>query len=221
MKKFKKLISMVMLAALALCMLTACKKDKEPSLNEELAEKCYLDKDRIVTNGTYHAEIDIEGYGVIKLELYADIAPITVSNFIYLAKSGFYDGLTFHRIVAGFMMQGGDPQGTGYGGSENNIPGEFAANGWENNLSHTRGTISMARSSNGYDTASSQFFIMHADYVGLDGGYAAFGKVTEGMEIVDKICEEAQPVDDNGTIPAENQPKINSIKITDFEYPSK
>lgn len=216
MKRLKKIFVLFALTSLVLCTLVSCgKKDEKKSPEEELAAKCYLEPDQIVTSGTYHAEIDIEGYGIIKLELYADVAPITVSNFIYLAKSGFYDGLTFHRIMEGFMMQGGDPLGNGTGGSDNMIPGEFAANGYTNSLSHTRGTISMARSSRSMDSASSQFFIMHQDYTGLDGNYAAFGKVTDGMDIVDKICESSKPTDDNGTIPAEEQPKINSIKIVD------
>jgi len=131
---------------------------------------------------------------------------------VELAQSGFYDGVTFHRIMAGFMMQGGDPEGTGMGGSENNIYGEFASNGFENNLSHTRGAISMARA-NDPNSGSSQFFICHADSTFLDGDYAAFGYVTEGIEVVDAVCEAAQPTDNNGTIPAEEQPVMTSVKI--------
>lgn len=137
--------------------------------------------------GPVHVEMSVKDFGVIQLELYPDIAPITVDNFVSLVKDGFYDGLTFHRVRSGFMIQGGDPKGNGTGGSENEIKGEFSANGVENTLSHTRGVISMARSQS-FDSASSQFFIMHADSKDLDGQYAAFGKVTEGMEVVDKIA---------------------------------
>ena len=164
--------------------------------------------------GTHHAEIDIQDYGTITVELDGDIAPITVQNFMDLANDGFYDGLTFHRIIAGFMMQGGDPNGNGTGGTENTIKGEFSANGVENSLSHTRGAISMARSQ-AYDSASSQFFICHADSTFLDGQYACFGYVTDGMDVVDAVCEAAQPTDDNGTIPADQQPVITAIRITD------
>ena len=162
--------------------------------------------------GKYTAVIDIADYGAITLELDGDSAPLTVANFVKLAKDGFYDGLTFHRIMDGFMMQGGDPKGNGTGGSEETIPGEFSANGCDNPISHTRGTISMARAQDP-NSASSQFFICQADSTFLDGNYAAFGHVTEGMDVVDSICADAQPTDDNGTIPPEAQPIINSITI--------
>ena len=149
---------------------------------------------------------------MITIKLDQETAPVTCANFVELAESGFYDSLTFHRIIAGFMMQGGDPSGDGTGGSENNIVGEFASNGYENDLSHERGVISMARSQDP-NSASSQFFICHADSDFLDGEYAAFGVVTEGLDVVDDVCAKAQPTDDNGTIPAEAQPVINSIKI--------
>ncbi len=165
-----------------------------------------------VTSKTYYADIVIADYGTITVELDGEAAPITVENFVSLAKEGFYDGLTFHRIMAGFMMQGGDPDGNGTGGSDTKIKGEFAENGVQNDLSHTRGAISMARSMD-KDSASSQFFIVHQDSTFLDGSYAAFGYVTEGMEVVDAVCEAAQPIDNNGTIPAENQPVITSITI--------
>lgn len=161
----------------------------------------------------YYADIDIQDYGKITVELDPKTAPRTVENFVSLAESGFYDGLTFHRIMKDFMMQGGDPEGTGNGGSSSTIIGEFTNNGYENSISHTRGTISMARNTISMDSASSQFFIVHQDSTFLDGSYAAFGHVTEGMEIVDKICEEAEPTDDNGTIEKDKQPVINSIKI--------
>lgn len=158
------------------------------------------------------AVVDIRDYGTVTFRLESEKAPVTCANFIELAESGFYDGLTFHRIIEGFMMQGGDPQGNGTGGSDKNIKGEFAANGVDTGLSHTRGAVSMARSQ-AYDSASSQFFIVHQDSTYLDGQYAVFGYVTEGMDVVDKVCTEAKPVDNNGTIPAPAQPVINSVKI--------
>lgn len=164
--------------------------------------------------GDYTAEIAVKDYGTITVKLDGDAAPETVKNFVSLAESGFYDGLTFHRIIDGFMIQGGDPNGDGTGGSEETIPGEFSANGFDNPLSHTRGTISMARSQD-YDSASSQFFIMQEDTPSLDGQYAAFGHVTSGMEVVDAICEDAVNGDANGVLPAEDQPVIESITITD------
>lgn len=140
------------------------------------------------TGETIMVQIEMENGGIIKLELYPDKAPITCANFVKLAKDGFYDGLIFHRVIKDFMIQGGDPTGTGMGGADENIKGEFAVNGVQNDISHVRGVISMARSRS-YDSASSQFFICHADAKYLDGQYAAFGKVTEGMEVVDEIAE--------------------------------
>ena len=162
----------------------------------------------------HHVQITIRDYGTVTLELDSDAAPITVQNFLDLAKSGFYDGLTFHRIMDGFMIQGGDPTGTGMGGSSKTIKGEFALNGWDNPISHKTGVISMARAQNP-DSASSQFFICVADAAFLDGSYAAFGTVTEGLEIVLQIAKDAKPIDDNGTIPAEAQPVIESITVLD------
>ena len=164
------------------------------------------------TELTYYADIDIADYGVITVQLDQAAAPITCANFVELVNSGFYDGLTFHRIIADFMMQGGDPSGDGTGGSENNIVGEFSSNGYENPISHERGVISMARSQDP-NSASSQFFICHADSEFLDGQYAAFGVVTEGLDVVDAVCEDAKPTDNNGTIPSDEQPVITSIKI--------
>ncbi len=163
-----------------------------------------------VLSGTYYVQIDVKDYGSITAELYADKAPITVANFLKLVDEKFYDGLTFHRIIEGFMIQGGDPNGNGTGGSEVKIKGEFKANGVENDLSHVRGVLSMARS-NAYNSASSQFFIMHADALYLDGQYAAFGKVLSGMDVVDAICENVPVKDGNGTVSRENQPVITSI----------
>ena len=174
---------------------------------------CSSNGDDKMLSGKINAEINIKDYGVIKLELDADSAPITVTNFVNLVNDKFYDGLTFHRIIDGFMIQGGDPLGNGTGGSEKTIKGEFKNNGVENNISHTRGTISMARSQ-ANDSASSQFFIVQSDSTFLDGSYAGFGHVTSGMEIVDKICKDTKTEDDNGTVKKENQPVIESIKIT-------
>lgn len=164
--------------------------------------------------GIHHADINIRDYGEIQVELDADTAPVTVTNFVKLVQDDFYDGLTFWRIMDGFMMQGGDPKGNGTGGSGETIKGEFSSNGVDNDISHTRGTISMARSTDP-DSASSQFFIVQSDSTFLDGDYAAFGHVTEGMDIVDKICKEAKPTDDNGSIKADEQPVIESIRIID------
>ena len=148
--------------------------------------------------------------GTIKLRLFPDKAPKTVENFVTHAKEGYYDGLTFHRVISGFMIQGGDPNGNGTGGSSQRIKGEFSANGVQNDLKHTRGVLSMARSS-AMDSASSQFFIMHADAPHLDGQYAAFGKVISGMEVVDAICEHTPVTDRNGTVANANQPVIERI----------
>mgnify|MGYP005917508617 CR=1 FL=1 len=207
----RKLLS-ICLAALLVLSLAGCGKtsvvgitttSKAPAANEESQGV-----------GTHHAEIEIQDYGTITVELDGDAAPITVQNFMDLANAGFYDGLTFHRIISGFMMQGGDPNGNGTGGSENTIKGEFSANGVENPLSHTRGAISMARAQDP-DSASSQFFICHADSTFLDGQYACFGYVTSGMDIVDQICKDAQPTDGNGTIPAAEQPVITAVRVID------
>ena len=164
--------------------------------------------------GKHHIEIQVKDYGTIKAELDGDAAPITVANFLKLAESGFYDGLTFHRIIDGFMIQGGDPKGNGTGGADKTIKGEFSQNGVENKLSHVRGTLSMARSQD-MDSASSQFFIVQSDCTYLDGQYAAFGTVTEGMELVDKICKDTPVQDNNGTVSAADQPVIESIKVID------
>ena len=153
-------------------------------------------------------------HGSFTIELFADKAPITVGNFRKLAESGFYDGTIFHRVIRGFMIQGGDPSGDGTGGSDETIKGEFSDNGVENNISHVRGTISMARSSEN-DSASSQFFIVQSDSTYLDGQYAGFGTVTSGMDIVDKICKDTPVTDSNGTVEKENQPVIEKITVKD------
>ena len=173
-----------------------------------------------VTNAyvaTDYVAIEVEGYGTITAELYGDVAPITVENFLKLADEGFYDGLTFHRIISGFMIQGGCPLGNGMGGSDVNIKGEFSQNGVNNPLNHTRGVLSMARAMDP-NSASSQFFIMHQDAPHLDGGYAAFGMVLSGMEVVDAICQNTPVIDGNGTVASGSQPVITSIKRIEKPY---
>ena len=157
---------------------------------------------------THHATIEIENYGTVELELYGKEAPITVENFVKLAQSGFYDGLTFHRIIENFMAQGGQNASA----SVSTIKGEFEENGIKNRILHERGVISMARSYD-FNSASSQFFIMHKTTPDLDGSYAAFGRVTSGMSVIDKICEEAKPYDDDGGILPANQPVIKKITV--------
>ena len=161
---------------------------------------------------TYYADVEIQDYGTIVIELNQEEAPITAANFVDLAESGFYDGLTFHRILKGYLIQGGDPNGDGTGGSDRTIVGEFKDNGFDNDLSHTRGAVSMARSDD-YDSASSQFFIVQQNYILWNGYYAVFGYVTEGMEIVDAICEASVTTDGNGTVSADDQPIITSVTI--------
>ena len=212
----KKMMIPVLLAAL---MLGACSKPAATSETAGNNEQSGTQNTQEPTgekllSGLHHVEITVRDYGVIKLELDADEAPITVTNFVQLAKSGFYDGLTFHRIMDGFMIQGGDPTGTGYGGSEKTIKGEFSQNGVQNNISHVEGVISMARAQDP-DSASSQFFITVADAKFLDSAYAGFGHVTEGMEIAKKIASDAKPTDANGSIDPKEQPVIESIKVID------
>ena len=174
-----------------------------------------VDADDPYATGVHHAKIDVEGYGTIEVALNANVAPITVSNFCHLVEEGFYDGLTFHRVVPGFMIQGGDPEGNGTGGSDATIKGEFEDNGVENNIPHVRGTISMARASD-YDSASSQFFIMQEEADYLDGQYAAFGTVTSGIEVVDAICEGVSIADEaSGLVTEQTQPVISSITLVD------
>ena len=176
---------------------------------EDKPETPYVDA--LEENQRYYAAIDIMQYGVIKVELDHTQAPITVENFVTLANKGFYEGLSFHRVIKDFMMQGG---GTSSPEKETGtIVGEFKANGFENNLLHKRGVISMART-NEYDSATSQFFIMQVTKPHLDGKYAAFGHVVEGIEVVDAICDTLTPVDNNGTILIKDQPVINKITIT-------
>ncbi len=209
----KKFISIILIVLLIFG-LSACNQNNEGEKNGQNSENTDEKTPDIISDfkGTHQVEIKVQDYGTIYLDLDEESAPITVNNFIKLAEEGFYDGLTFHRIIQGFMIQGGDPLGTGTGGSDENITGEFSANGIDNPLTHTRGAISMARS-NDYNSASSQFFIVHEDSPHLDGGYAAFGYVTEGIEIVDEICSDTPVQDRNGTVKPVDQPVIESIKI--------
>ena len=197
----KKKFSFLLVLAVLVMGLSACGSSKSDTTSEtrakkppkptETAEATKKPESKTTdTKGKHHAKIKVKDYGTIEVELDGDTAPITVANFIKLVNEKFYDGLTFHRIMSGFMIQGGDPLGNGTGGSDETIKGEFSSNGVENNISHKRGVISMARSSDP-DSASSQFFIMHQDSTYLDGEYAAFGKVTKGMKVVDKICEDS------------------------------
>ncbi len=188
-------------------------KETKEVKEEKTSEPVQLDTSSNLS-GKHHIEIDIQGMGTIAVELDADSAPITVTNFVKLIQEDFYGGLPFHRVIAGFMMQGGDPRGNGTGGSKVNIKGEFKNNGVENNLSHARGAISMARAANP-DSASSQFFIVQTDSHYLDGQYAVFGYVTEGMEIVDAICKAAEPIDNNGLVEKSLQPVMEDIRVMD------
>lgn len=207
----KRKIGIAAAIILALFVVTGCQKQEE---TPKKSEQKKTEASEELLSGTHHAEIQVKDYGTITVELDADTAQITVTNFVNLAKDGFYDNLTFHRIMDGFMIQGGDPNGDGTGGADQTIKGEFSSNGVENEISHTRGTISMARAQDP-DSASSQFFIVQEDSDYLDGNYAAFGHVTSGMEIVDQICKDVPVEDGNGTVKAENQPVIEKITITD------
>lgn len=208
----KKIVYLFILSLLSVALLAGCGNNKNKD-NPNFNSENYL-------SGTHYGYMEIANYGRLYFELYADIAPATVTNFVNLVNEGFYDGLTFHRIIDGFMMQGGDPKGNGSGGSTYTVPGEFYFNGFETNtISHLRGVLSMARTDDP-DSASSQFFIMHQDYNDLDGYYAAFGRVTSGLSVIDAICSSVDVEDDNGTVLSEKQPVILAIKmITKEEMP--
>ena len=220
-KTVTKFFSLIMALALALSCLafTGCGKSTSSSSKAAQKSEATIAPNTSTSDSAFEykgkktgIEIKIKDYGTIEADLYDELAPITVENFKKLVGEKFYDGLTFHRIIKDFMIQGGDPKGDGTGGSDENIKGEFASNGVENNLKHTRGVLSMARSS-APDSASSQFFIMHKDSPHLDGQYAAFGKVTKGIEVVDKIAESVPVTDTNGTVLKSNQPVIESIRL--------
>lgn len=224
----KKITVWLLTLAFAATMLTGCGSKTDTTDTTETteatsaadetsdgaADTADTSEDGELLTGLHHVTIDVQDYGTISLELDADTAPISVTNFINLANEGFYDGLTFHRIISGFMIQGGDPNGNGTGGSEKTIKGEFSANGVENDISHVRGVISMARA-NDPDSGSSQFFIVHEDSTFLDGQYAAFGHVTDGMDVVDAICEAVPVQDNNGTVAAADQPVITAVTVVD------
>jgi len=221
MKRFTT-IALCALCCVFLCFAVGCtpstpaKTEETPKSEQSEQATPKPDQDKQLsleeaTKNTVKATITMQDGGIIVLELYPDLAPQSVRNFVSLAQLGFYDGLTFHRIMSGFMIQGGDPQGTGTGGPGYSIKGEFASNGFTNDLSHKRGVLSMARSQMP-DSAGSQFFIMHADSDFLDGEYAAFGKVVEGMDVVDKIA--AIPNSgENGAVADANKPVIASITV--------
>ena len=211
----RKYIITLCLPLLVLGFTTGCSSE-----NTEASEQQPSVLSPDLSEGAIQATITMEDGGVITLELYPDIAPESVRNFVHLAKQGYYDGLSFHRIISGFMIQGGCPDGTGGGNPGWSIKGEFASNGFENNLKHDRGVLSMARLGDPYyDSAGSQFFIMHANTPFLDGNYAAFGKVIDGMDVVDAIA--ATPVtDNNGSVASANRPVISSITIdSDVDLP--
>ena len=197
----KKRIVPALLLCLLLVITAACGKNAQP----KETESPYL-------SGLHHVELTIKDYGTIYLELDADAAPISVTNFIQLANKGFYDGLTFHRIMNGFMMQGGGFDQDGNQKPAAPIRGEFSDNGVENPIKHERGVISMARATDP-NSGSSQFFIMHVTNSNLDGRYAAFVHVTEGMDIVDEICENALVTDNNGSVPLKYRPVIETVKV--------
>ena len=224
----KKAMTFLLVSVMAGSMLAGCGSKTDTTDTTETTEEtsaadetsdgatdtANTSEDEELLTGLHHVTIDVQDYGTISLELDADTAPISVTNFINLANEGFYDGLTFHRIISGFMIQGGDPNGNGTGGSEKTIKGEFSANGVENDISHVRGVISMARA-NDPDSGSSQFFIVHEDSTFLDGQYAAFGHVTDGMDVVDAICEAVPVQDNNGTVAAADQPVITAVRVVD------
>ena len=164
--------------------------------------------------GTHHAEIVVEEYGTITIEINADIAPITASNFLNLAKKGFYDGNSFYRVIDGFAIYGGDPNGNGTGTSGSTIEGEFTANGVANSLTNTRGAIGMARGTH-YNSASCQFYILQSDATYLDGDFAVFGYVISGLNVVDQICASTPTTGSDGYVAAANQPVIKEIKVVD------
>lgn len=205
----KKICISLIMAAVMIFTLLGCSNNNQPEVHEVNlvvgGDKSPAEPSELLS-GKYSVRIEIENYGDIVLELDADSAPISVTNFMKLVNEDFYSGLTFHRIINGFMMQGGESKEK----KAANIKGEFSANGIDNPIRHERGVISMARA-NDPNSADSQFFICHQDSFFLDGQYAAFGHVVSGMDVVDRICEEAIVVDNNGTVLPDNQPVIKGI----------
>ena len=208
MKRILKMLVAVLCLSALLLSATSCSASPLSSYKEDTEDG----------KSTYYVAMAIEGYGVIIVQLDSEAAPRTVENFVKLVREDFYDGLTFHRVMENFMIQGGDPKGDGTGGSKDKIPGEFSLNGWYNPISHERGVISMARSS-AYDSASSQFFICNANSYFLDGQYAAFGRVVEGMDVVDAITANTAVFgDSNGVIAREKyRAVITEMKVIVYE----
>lgn len=226
-KKSVLITCLVLTACLCIMGFTGCEKSdgtKETAKSVSSAESSTSAEepedngsDDLLT-GMHHVTMEVQNYGTVSIELNADKAPVTVTNFIKLAQSGFYDGLTFHRIFPDQFVQGGDPLGNGRGNSGETIKGEFAINGSDNDLSHTVGAIAMARSSASYDSGSCQFFIDLTDMSQTwDGQYAVFGYVTDGLDLLKQMSEDAAQyiIDQNGSIQAQNQPVITSIKVID------
>lgn len=195
----KKFLSLILALTMLTALLCGCGAPKTTSVLD--LSKCRTERLDPVDHETNYVQIELECGAYIVVELYPDIAPITVANFKKLVGEHFYDGIIFHRVISGFMIQGGDPEGTGMGGSKETIQGEFASNGFANTLAHTRGVISMARKGNDNNSASSQFFIMHQTSPHLDGDYAAFGKVWRGIETVDQIAAVATDGSDKPLTP--------------------
>ena len=210
----KKIAALMLIIATLTLALASCGVSKSSALRK------YKEDTSTEAKGLYYVAMDVKGFGVVILELDVEAAPITVANFIKLVREDFYDGLTFHRVIENFMIQGGDPDGNGTGGSDEKIFGEFSANGYNNPIKHERGVISMARST-AYNSASSQFFICNANSASvynLDGSYAAFGHVIEGMDVIDAITEYAVPYTINGVIVSKkNHPVITEMKVIVYE----
>ena len=206
----RKIFVLFMALILALGLMTACGSNEEAADTEASADQNVQEETSEEALPLRHVEMTIKDYGTVKLELDPNEAPLSVENFISLAESGFYDGLKFHRIIDGFMIQGGANESV----QLEPIEGEFSSNGHENNISHVEGVISMARTPDP-NSATSQFFITVADSTFLDGDYAAFGRVTEGLDICKQVAKDAKPIDDNGTILEEEQPVIESVKVID------
>lgn len=206
----RKIFVLFMALILALGLMTACGSNEEAADTEASADQNVQEETSEEALPLRHVEMTIKDYGTVKLELDPNEAPLSVENFISLAESGFYDGLKFHRIIDGFMIQGGANESV----QLEPIEGEFSSNGHENNISHVEGVISMARTPDP-NSATSQFFITVADSTFLDGDYAAFGRVTEGLDICKQVAKDAKPIDNNGTIIEEEQPVIESVKVID------
>lgn len=223
-KKNTKKILMHLIIITVFLLLTGCKKTKS-EIKEDLLNINYNSNGNIVDLKQYNTEnpvaaLYIEKYGTIVIELYPEYAPNTVNNFISLIKSGFYDNNTLHRLVKGFVLQGGDPTGTGMGGPDYTIKGEFSKNGVNNELKHKKGIVSMARTANSYDSAGSQFFIMLDEATHLDGEYAAFGKVIDGWNNIEKIISNEQVADDaTGQLKTNLKIKKAIIDLKGKEYP--